>query len=106
MSEGFWASNGPTFSRGLRRLRPNAFSVSSLLSACEACGEWQRALSIYGREALHVEGNAVVLGAAMAACARGAAWREALQLFERMETESVGRLSDARPSNTCSVHVH
>ena len=87
----------------LRRMRedgitPSLQSFSSCISACEASGEWQRAIgvlqqmpsfsSILSGDEVQIDSirdslsNLYCLNAAISACEKGGAWVEALQLYE------------------------
>lgn len=80
----------------LRRMReehliPDVQTYSSVISACEAAGEWQRALGILQMilddEEEHSDSSSLNLycfNAAISACEKGGAWVEALELYERM----------------------
>jgi pentatricopeptide repeat protein len=81
----------------LRRMReegqtPDMKIFSSVISACEAAGEWQRALGVlqmildeYDTEdGEEVWLNSYCFNAAISACEKGGAWVEALELYERM----------------------
>jgi pentatricopeptide repeat domain-containing protein 1 len=81
-------------------LIPDVQTFSSVISACEAAGQWQRALGIlqmiiedaeprYGdAETVHL--NLYCWNAAISACEKGGAWVEALDLYERMlENDSI-----------------
>jgi pentatricopeptide repeat domain-containing protein 1 len=76
-------------------LHPDIQTYSSVISACEAAGEWQRALGILqsmmnepnSKERL----NLYCFNAAIAACEKGNAWVEAVDIFERMKGEG-GRI--------------
>jgi pentatricopeptide repeat domain-containing protein 1 len=72
-------------------LSPDIQTFSSIISACEAAGQWQRALGVLqtmmdehdddgGESAL----NLYCFNAAISACEKGGAWVEALELYERM----------------------
>jgi pentatricopeptide repeat domain-containing protein 1 len=78
-----------------RGLRPDVQSYSACISACEAAGQWQAALSLLqslldeeednqGSEQSPL--NLHCFNAAISACAKGGAWVEALELYERMKT--------------------
>jgi pentatricopeptide repeat protein len=78
-----------------RGLRPDVQSYSACISACEAAGQWQAALSLLqslldeeednqGSEQSML--NLHCFNAAISACAKGGAWVEALELYERMKT--------------------
>ena len=80
----------------LRRMRedglqPDIQTFSSCISACEAAGQWQRALAILqsmidsnpeGNEAKFL--NLFCFNAAISSCEKGGAWVEALEVYERM----------------------
>jgi pentatricopeptide repeat domain-containing protein 1 len=69
-------------------LKPDMPTYSSAISACEAAGKWQRALSILQTaiQDSHDDSlNLYCFNAALAACEKGGAWVEALDLFERMK---------------------
>ena len=81
----------------LRRMReedltPDIFIFSSAISACEAAGEWQRALGVLqlildehdSEDGDGVSLNLYCFNAAISACEKGGAWIEALELYERM----------------------
>ncbi len=68
------------------RLEPSIQTYSSVISACEAAGQWQRAIGILGsmnRETT-ATANLFCFNAALAACEKGNAWLEAVELYERM----------------------
>ena len=79
-------------------LKPSMQTVSSVVSACEAAGEWQRALGVLksifpllGDGKMEQAGNPeppnlYCLNAAIGACANGGAWVEALQLYENIRS--------------------
>ena len=87
----------------LRRMKeggiiPDIRTYSSAISACEAAGEWQRALGIL--QSLLDDGddndlpelslNLYCFNAAISACEKGGAWVEALDIYERiLEHESL-----------------
>ncbi|KAL7548212.1 hypothetical protein ACHAWF_011506 [Thalassiosira exigua] len=81
-------------------IEPSLRTTSSVVSACEASGQWQRALGVLGSMPsfapllgdgrgtrgtdVHEEPvNLYCLNAAIGACEKGGAWVEALQLYER-----------------------
>lgn len=72
-------------------IRPDMQTYSSIISACESAGEWQRALGVLEvmiKES-EKEGNLAYLNlycfnAAISACEKGGAWVEALEIYERM----------------------
>ena len=79
----------------LRRMReeglqPDIQTFSSCISACEAAGQWQRALTILqsmidnsgGKESEFL--NLFCFNAAISSCEKGGAWVEALEIYERM----------------------
>lgn len=81
----------------LRRMReggivPDVATYSATISACEAAGEWQRALGVLqammdDESALAEDDtrlNIFCFNAAISACEKGLAWVEALELYERM----------------------
>jgi pentatricopeptide repeat domain-containing protein 1 len=81
----------------LRRMQeedqtPDMNIFSSVISACEAAGEWQRALGVlqmildeYDTEDNEgISLNLYCFNAAISACEKGGAWVEALELHERM----------------------
>jgi pentatricopeptide repeat domain-containing protein 1 len=80
----------------LRRMReenltPDVKTYSSVISACEAAGEWQRALGVLQMimdDAAEDSGSTLLnlycFNAAISACEKGGAWVEALELYERM----------------------
>jgi pentatricopeptide repeat domain-containing protein 1 len=75
-------------------LTPDVQTYSSVISACEAAGQWQRALGVLqtiiaqddpnhaGKDAVSL--NPYCWNAAISACEKGGAWVEALDLYERM----------------------
>ena len=75
-------------------IRPDVVTYSSVISACEAAGEWQRALGALQKvmdendEGSEYAGlNLYCFNAAISACEKGGAWVEALELYERMLEE-------------------
>jgi tetratricopeptide (TPR) repeat protein len=83
----------------LRRMReeglvPDIQTYSSCISACEAAGQWQRAVGVLQTmiDDSSAEGteekvlNLFCFNAAVAACEKGGAWVEALEIYERMIT--------------------
>lgn len=65
-------------------LSPDMQSYSSVISACEAAGQWQRALGVLqGME--DKNRNLYCYNAAISACEKGGAWVEAVELYERMK---------------------
>ncbi|KAL7526551.1 hypothetical protein ACHAXR_002503, partial [Thalassiosira sp. AJA248-18] len=93
----------------LRRMRedeikPSLQTFSSAVSACEAAGQWQRAIGVLqlmpafspllGHNKMegidtHEPANLYCLNAAISACEKGGAWVEALQLFENARSFQV-----------------
>jgi pentatricopeptide repeat domain-containing protein 1 len=71
-------------------LIPDIQTYSSVISACEAAGQWQRALGILRSMSFeNNEGplpNLYCFNAAIAACEKGGAWVEALDLYERLRS--------------------
>jgi pentatricopeptide repeat domain-containing protein 1 len=83
----------------LRRMKESRLFVdpqtySSVISACEAAGQWQRALGVL--HSMIKSGNQTVdddysrlnlycFNAAISACEKGGAWVEALELYYRMK---------------------
>ena len=70
-------------------LKPDIQTYSSVISACESAGKWQRALSVL-QSLMDKEGedkslNVYCFNAAISACEKGGAWVEALELYERMK---------------------
>lgn len=75
-------------------LTPDKQAYSSVISSCEAAGEWQRALGVLQMIIEGDEGgligdstrslNLYCWNAAISACEKGGAWVEALDLYERM----------------------
>lgn len=80
-------------------IQPSLQAYSSVVSACEAAGAWQRAIGvlktmpsfapILGDTDANAVGayepaNLYCLNAAIAACEKGGAWVEALQLYENV----------------------
>ncbi|KAG7362725.1 PPR: pentatricopeptide repeat domain containing protein [Nitzschia inconspicua] len=81
-------------------LTPDVQTYSSVISACEAAGQWQRALSVLQSLIEDAESqdpecdstslNLYCWNAAISACEKGGAWVEALDLYERMlETDAI-----------------
>jgi pentatricopeptide repeat protein len=82
-------------------IEPDTPTISSAISACEAAGQWQIALSIvqamidksFGTPPLPTDSvgvsssalNLYCFNAAISACQKGGAWVEALEIFERMK---------------------
>ena len=81
----------------LRRMKESGLKAdpqiySSVISACEAAGQWQRALGVLQSmlktkdkvEDEYSRLNLYCFNAAISACAKGGAWVEALELYYRM----------------------
>lgn len=80
----------------LRRMKecglyPDIQTFSSAISACEAAGQWQRAIGVLRQ--MNADNvctpNLYCFNAALAACEKGGAWLEAVELYERMESAGV-----------------
>jgi pentatricopeptide repeat domain-containing protein 1 len=71
-------------------LTPDIQTYSSCISACEAAGQWQRALGVL-QGIDEKEKNLYCYNAAISACEKGGAWVEAVDLYERMKARG-GRL--------------
>lgn len=71
-------------------LQPDTPTLSSTISACEAAGQWQRALYIL-QSAMNDDAavalNVYCFNAAISACEKGGAWVEALEIYEKMKEE-------------------
>jgi pentatricopeptide repeat domain-containing protein 1 len=70
-------------------LTPDVQTHSSIISSCEAAGEWQRALWVLqsiidNSKDTPSSLNIYCWNAALSACEKGGAWVEALDLYERM----------------------
>ena len=67
-------------------LTPDAQTYSSVISACESAGQWQRAVGILKSMTCdeRLPPNKFCFNAAIAACEKGGAWLEAVELYERM----------------------
>jgi len=70
-------------------LTPDVQTHSSIISSCEAAGEWQRALWVLQTiidksKDMPSSLNIYCWNAALSACEKGGAWVEALDLYERM----------------------
>lgn len=70
-------------------LSPDIQTLSSCISACEAAGQWQRALGVL--QSMIDENseeekclNLFCFNAAISSCEKGGAWIEALEIYERM----------------------
>jgi len=91
----------------LRRMKeadiePSLQSISSCVSACEAAGEWQRAIGVLDTTQLSTS-NLYCLNAAISACEKGGAWLEALQLYEH--ARSMHDKDDAVRPNFVTVNA-
>jgi tetratricopeptide (TPR) repeat protein len=90
----------------LRRMQENGLSpdiqtLSSAISACEAAGQWQRALGVLQSILDDSENaqkdpddglNLYCFNAAMSACQKGGAWVECLEIYEKLKSHG-GALS-------------
>jgi len=69
-------------------LTPDIQTYSSVISACESAGQWQRAIGILrtmtSEDTTSHGPNKFCFNAAIAACQKGGAWLEAVELYERM----------------------
>lgn len=71
-------------------LKPDIQTLSSCISACEAAGQWQRALGVLqsmideNSDDEQISLNLFCFNAAISACEKGGAWVEALEIYERM----------------------
>lgn len=65
-------------------LSPDIQTYSSVISACEAAGKWQRALGVL-QGMKEKDKNLYCYNAAISACEKGGAWVEAVELYERMK---------------------
>ena len=79
-------------------LSPDVQTYSSVISCCQAAGQWQRAISVLQcmvkdiEEGKKSDGEALSLNlfccnAAIAACEKGGAWVEALSLYEMLKSD-------------------
>jgi pentatricopeptide repeat protein len=70
------------------QIQPSIQTYSSVISACEAAGQWQRAIGILRSmtetKDTICQPNLFCFNAALAACEKGNAWLEAVELYERM----------------------
>ena len=66
-------------------LTPDIQTYSSAISACEAGGQWQRALGVL-QKIDERDMNLYCFNAAISACEKGGAWVEAVDLYEKMKT--------------------
>ena len=80
-------------------LSPDIQTYSSVISACEAAGQWQRALGILQRMK-DEEKNLYCFNAAISACEKGGAWVEAVDLYERIKEKG-----DSLKPNFVSVNA-
>ena len=71
-------------------LKPDKQVYSSVISACESDGQWQRALGVLRSMSVTTGGeiptppNLFCFNSAIAACQKGGAWLEAVELYERI----------------------
>jgi pentatricopeptide repeat domain-containing protein 1 len=71
-------------------LTPDIQTYSSVISACEAAGQWQRAIGVLRfmmSDDASQKPNKFCFNAAIAACEKGGAWLEAVELYERMRQQ-------------------
>ena len=76
-------------------LQPDTPTLSLTISACEAAGQWQRALYILQsamNDNVTVALNVYCFNAAISACEKGGAWVEALEIYEKMKEEGGAEL--------------
>ena len=70
-------------------LTPDAQTFSSVISSCEAAGQWQRALGIL--RSMSFDGktppNLFCFNAAISACEKAGAWLESVELYERIRAK-------------------
>ncbi|CAK0868361.1 unnamed protein product [Prorocentrum cordatum] len=70
--------------RGLR-LEPSVVSCNAAISACEKCGQWQRALVLLGEaEETSAEPDVLSYNAAISACDKGGKWQFAWLLINAL----------------------
>lgn len=79
-------------------LLPDVQTYSSVISACQAAGQWQRAIGVLQSMIKQIEEhnlsspdstsslNLFCFNAAIAACEKGGAWVEALSLYENLKS--------------------
>lgn len=72
-------------------IEPDALTYSAVICACEAAGEWQRALGVLDSMMKETAGsddatrlNIYCFNGALSACEKGGAWVECLELYYRM----------------------
>ncbi len=76
-----------------RRMKEEGYTLdpqtyTCIISACEAAGQWQRAIGVLRSMDVKQTQNLYCFNAAMSACEKGGAWLEALDIFERMKKYS------------------
>lgn len=87
----------------LRRMKEDGLSpdkqvYSSVISACESDGQWQRALGVLRSMSVTAGGeiptppNLFCFNSAIAACQKGGAWLEAVELYERIRASGNRRI--------------
>ena len=87
----------------LRRMKedglvPDKQVYSSVISACESDGQWQRALGVLRSMSVTTGGeiptppNLFCFNSAIAACQKGGAWLEAVELYERIRASGNRRI--------------
>ena len=66
-------------------LRPNIFSYSAAISACEKGGQWQQALTLF-QDMLEggIRHDIISYNATISACEKGGQWQRALTLFQEL----------------------
>lgn len=88
-----WWEVSLTLFRRMREegLEPDAKAYSSVISACEAAGQWQRALGVLENlieDSIDKDDDTLLnlycFNSAISACEKGGAWVEALEIYERM----------------------
>ncbi len=94
----FWWEAALSLFRRMKEegLKPDMQSYSSVISACEAAGQWQRAIGVLRgmKSEENINPNLFCFNAAIAACEKGGAWLEAVELYERMQLQD----SPVRPN--------
>lgn len=79
-------------------LNPDKQVYSSVISACESDGQWQRALGVLRSMSVTTGGeiptppNLFCFNSAIAACQKGGAWLEAVELYERIKASGNRRM--------------
>jgi pentatricopeptide repeat protein len=90
--------------------RPDTFTLSSAISACESAGRWQLALKILQstmdecpEDDEEFGLNMYCWNTAIAACEKGGAWVEALEIYERMKAQRGRQLRPNIVTVSCLV---